>query len=394
MTAARVNELDSVRGIAAFVVVLHHLWETILPDQNSFPFIAYASTEPGWLLHTAFWISLSPMRLLFSGHAAVGVFFVLSGFALTKSLDNPSQRHYPQFIVRRFFRVYPPFAVVILLTAAVVYFIEPQPISGRDWINLSWTEPLTGSLLAGHLLMLTTAGPLNSLDSPMWTLVHELRISAIFPFVALAAIMRPRATLLISTAVFALFSVRHLTTWMGGLVHPELARDVLSSMIETMRYVLFFVLGILIASKNADLAAALTRKAWYVRVLWPAALLCLAVPYTKAYLEIFYAAGAFLVITLCLISPAAKSLLRHASLRWLGKISYSLYLSHQVVLLTMVHLLNGKWPMAVILPLVIPVSLLVAELLNRFVELPSSELGKRLARAIHPAGRVRAGESA
>src|SRR5277367_96361 len=45
----RVNELDSVRGIAAFIVVLHHCWEAILPDQNTYPLLGRALAGPGWL---------------------------------------------------------------------------------------------------------------------------------------------------------------------------------------------------------------------------------------------------------------------------------------------------------------------------------------------------------
>jgi peptidoglycan/LPS O-acetylase OafA/YrhL len=377
----RVNELDSVRGIAAFIVVLHHVWETILPDQNTFPLLGRAAAGTGWLADIAFWISVSPLRLLFCGHAAVGVFFVLSGFALTKSLENPRQRSYGPFILRRFFRIYPPFAFVILASAAFCYLFKPLPIPGRDWLNLSWNEPVSLQLVAGHLLMLVTAGTYNSLDSPMWTLVHELRISIIFPLLAAAAIARPRPALIASAGVFAVLSVRHLTTLLGTVIHPDLLRDIVLSFIETARYVVFFVLGILIAAKNPAIERFLRRHARTVPLLWALAFCALAVPYAKAYLEIFYAAGAFLLIALCIHSDAAKRLLRHDALLWLGRVSYSLYLSHHVVLLAMAHLLYRQLPMWAILALFVPLSLIVAEILNRLIELPSSNLGKRLSTA-------------
>jgi len=377
----RVYELDSVRGIAAFTVVLHHCWETILPDQNTFPLLGRSAAGTGWLADTAFWISVSPLRLAFCGHAAVGVFFVLSGFALTKSLENPRQRSYGPFVVRRFFRIYPPFAFVILAAAAFCYLFDPQPIPGRDWINLSWNEPVSLKLLAGHLLMLVTAGAYNSLDSPMWTLVHELRISVLFPLLAAAAIARPRATLIASVAVFAVFSVRHFTGFLGTLIHADLLRDILMSFVETARYVMFFVLGILVAAKYPAIERLLQRHARVIPLLWLLAFCFLAVPYAKAYLEIFFAAGAFLLIALCIHSDAAKRLLRHDALMWLGKVSYSLYLSHQVVLLAMCHLLYRQLPMWAILALFLPLSLIVAEILNRLIEMPSSNLGKIMSTA-------------
>lgn len=377
----RVNELDSVRGIAAFIVVLHHCWETILPDQNTYPLFGKALAGSGWPADTAFWISVTPLRLLFCGHAAVGVFFVLSGFALMKSLQHPRRPTYAAFAVRRFFRIYPPFAFVILCAAALCYSFDSQPIPGRDWINLSWTEPVSARLVLGHLLMLVTAGVYNSLDSPMWTLVHELRISLIFPLLAAAAVARPRVALVVSLALFALFSVHHFTVFLGTLMHADLWREIAMSFIQTVRYVVFFVLGILIAAKDSTLAGWLRLRPRAPLVLWPLAFLLLAVPYAAGYLEICYAAGAFLLITLCIHSEAAKRLLRHDTLRWLGKVSYSLYLSHQVVLLTMVHLLYRRLPLWEILVLFVPASLIVAQVLNWAIELPSSELGKKFALA-------------
>jgi peptidoglycan/LPS O-acetylase OafA/YrhL len=379
LSQARFSELDSVRGIAAFVVVLHHCWEAVLPDQNTYPLLGRALAGTGWTADLAFWISVTPLRLLFCGHAAVGVFFVLSGFVLTKSLQNPRQRSYAAFAVRRFFRIYPPFAFVILSAALICYGFDSQPIPGKDWINLSWQEPVSVPLVAGHLLMLVSAGTYNSLDSPMWTLVHELRISMIFPLLAAVAIARPRQTLLFSLVVFAIFSVQHFTSSVTHLIGAQLPREILSSFMQSSRYVLFFVFGILIAAHPAPLADWLRRHERWSPALWAAALLLLAVPYTKAYLELCYALGAFLVIALCVNSETAKRLLRHGALQWLGRISYSLYLSHMVVQLTCAHLLYRQLSMWTIMLLVVPLALLVADALNRLVELPSNGLGKRIA---------------
>lgn len=381
----RVNELDSVRGIAAFVVVLHHFWETVLPDQNTFPFEGNPIAGTGWLADVAYWISLSPLRLLFSGHAAVGVFFVLSGFALTKSLSYSRQNEFLRFMVRRFFRIYPPFALIILSTALLCYWLQPQAIPGRDWINLSWNTPVTTDLVLGHLGMIVTSGHYVSLNSPMWTLVHELRISLIFVFLAPLVIAYPRSAFVTSIVVFILLSIRHLTTLFTDVVPDGLTREIVLSVFQTARYVMFFVFGILVASKYTAFDAFLSRRPGLTKVLWPMAFLLLAVPYTKGYVEFSYAVGAFVLITLCMHSPTARGFLNRPPLLWLGRVSYSLYLSHQLVLLGLVHLLHDRVPMAVILLLVLAISLPLAELLNRTVEMPSSEIGKRLSRLGMPA---------
>jgi peptidoglycan/LPS O-acetylase OafA/YrhL len=376
----RASELDSVRGIAAFIVVLHHFWETVLPDQNTFPFLGNPIAGTGWFADLALWISLSPLRLLFSGHAAVGVFFVLSGFALTKALENPANADFGPFMIRRFFRIYPPFALVVLTAAALCWLIQPQPIAGREWVNLSWNQPVTLDLLVGHLSMISTAGEYNSLNSPMWTLVHELRISFVFVFLAPWVIAFPRTACAVAIGTFTLLSIRHFTMLLAGFIPEGLSRDVLLSFVQTARYVLFFVFGIVIASKYSTFARALDEHPRLTYLGWTAAFALLAVPYTKGYLELCYAVGAMLLIILCLHSATARRFLKKPTFLWLGKVSYSLYLSHQVILVAFVYLLHDALPMIAILALVLIASLLIAELMNRTIELPSSELGKRLAR--------------
>ncbi len=377
--SARVSELDSVRGVAAFVVLLHHLWETVLPDQNTFPLKGFQGLGHDRLQDVAFWISVTPLRLLFCGHAAVGLFFVLSGFALMKSLEGPRRPRYLPFVVRRVFRIYPPFALVILLAALVCWLIQPQAIPGRDWINEYWRAPVTLGMVLGHLGMIATAGYYNSLNSSMWTLVHEMRISLIFPVLAAFAVRDPRRTLLAALLIFAVLSITHLTAAMTAPIPWPAIKTFALSLIQSLRYCLFFVFGIMLARRPAFLQLPAVKRGWLRAALWVVPFVLLAVPYTAGYVELCYAIGAFLLLDLCMRSERARSILRHPPLLWLGKVSYSLYLTHLVVLIATVYLLHDLLPIAAILALVVPLSLLVAEILNRTVELPSSALGKRLA---------------
>ena len=378
-TSARVSELDSVRGLAAFVVLLHHLWETVLPDQNTFPLQGFPGLGHERLIDIAFWISVTPLRLLFCGHAAVGVFFVLSGFALMKSLEGPRRVGYLPFIVRRIFRIYPPFALVILVAALASWLIRPEAIPGRDWLNEYWRTPVTPGLVLGHLGMIATGGYFTSLDSSMWTLVHEMRISLVFPLLAACAVRDPRRTLAVSLAAFVVLSISHLTAAATAPIPwPDLKMLVLS-VLQSLRYCLFFVFGILLARRPTFLQLPASSSPGFRAVLWVVTLVLLAVPYTAGYVELCYALGAFMLLDLCMRSPAVRTFLRHSTTLWLGKVSYSLYLVHLVVLIATVYLLHKLLPLAAILPLVVVLSLLAAQLLNRTVELPSSALGKRLA---------------
>jgi peptidoglycan/LPS O-acetylase OafA/YrhL len=89
--------------------------------------------------------------------------------------------------------------------------------------------------------------------------------------------------------------------------------------------------------------------------------------------------AAILLVALCLADPWAHAALSHGFPTWLGRISYSLYLVHRPVLLTLVHVFWGKVPLQYILLCTVLLSLLLADLTYRVVEKPSIDLGRRLA---------------
>jgi len=66
---------------------------------------------------------------------------------------------------------------------------------------------------------------------------------------------------------------------------------------------------------------------------------------------------------------------------YLGRISYSLYLTHSVVLFATLDLLYGRLPIIGIFAIFFAASFSVAHVFCIFVEEPSMQFGKRLARA-------------
>jgi peptidoglycan/LPS O-acetylase OafA/YrhL len=330
---------------------------------------------------------------MFSGHPAVGVFFVLSGLVLTRQLQGARKVSYAQFVIRRIFRIWVPFALVIL-AAALLCRLLGGPLPQLAWINESWAEPLTVSLLAGHLLMLGT-GAFVSLDNPMWSLVHELRISMIFPFLTRLAERSWRRLLLGAAILFTLLSINHLTEPLILKVPGHLAHELLHSLVQTLRYGFFFMLGIWLALKGTEVGAWLRRRSRHRVLLWVLALGLLSIPYLAGYIELAYALGATLLLALCMHSLRARQLLTTPLLAWLGKISYSLYLVHLVVMLSLVHALHGVLPLPTILALGAASSLVIADLTHRLLELPANQLGKQLASLLQaPGGALRASAAA
>ena len=95
----RLLALDVLRGIAAFIVVLGHLF-LMYPE-------ALRMEIPTWL-------RISVLRVLVNGHASVILFFVLSGYVLSIPFLRGNAPPYFSYVAKRICRIYIPFAISIL----------------------------------------------------------------------------------------------------------------------------------------------------------------------------------------------------------------------------------------------------------------------------------------
>lgn len=359
----RYETLDSLRGVAALIVVFHHCWMTASPSYWEASFLGIPLLG-SWNL----WLHQTPLKLFVGGRPPVILFFVLSGFVLTLAL-RPGKGSYLEFALRRLCRIYVPFFVAICAAIGLYMAIRPSNVLGlSEWFNHSWSLPLSPALVTGHFLMIGRDSYIT-LDNPMWSLVHELRISMIFPILALFCVRWPRLTLLGTLVIYGL-SVSVLP-----LVAPD---TVARSLAETPQYLLMFAVGSVMANHRVELGAWIARQPnSLVLAAWLGCLVLLMAPGTRIALStLCFTAGAAGLIALA-ISPKA-SLLTAAPLKWLGKVSFSLYLTHLLVLLSVFHLLNEQLPFWVLLLVVISFSLIFAEIFYLLVEKPSMRLGRKI----------------
>lgn len=348
--SGRIGSLDSLRGIAALIVVFYHL-SLVVP--GIYP----------WLQ------TIPPLRVVFAGTEAVYVFFVLSGFVLYLSLQRHDRDRWLTFAARRLARLYPPVAAAVLFSAALYLLVAPGPMPAfQGWFtDLSWTEPPSRRLLVGHLLLLDP-NRFHTLDNPMWSLVVEVRLSLLFPLVAAAIRRRSMATLIGCVAISLV--ARHIMS--SG--HPVGRVDPFF----TLQFLDLFAIGAWMAHYRDTLARLVRIVPAPLTVL--AALFALiesgrAVPY------MIYAA-AVLVVAASFSYPLLSRLYGLRPLVWLGERSFSLYLVHVPMLLTAVHLLAGRMPIAAILAGVVPVSLIAAELFWLTIERPSIRLSRTVGRRL------------
>lgn len=132
----RLLELDAMRGIAALIVVLFH-----------------------------FTMDRPEMHLGFKyGVTGVDFFFIISGFVIFLTLSNT--KNWKDFVVSRFSRLFPTYWTVVTFTALmwVVY----------KWINQESMSGLFAQYL-GNMTMFQYYLKIHSLDEPYWTLLVEMQ---------------------------------------------------------------------------------------------------------------------------------------------------------------------------------------------------------------------------
>lgn len=96
------HALDSLRGIAAIMVILQHFWE-----------MNHASDA-----------RLKPWLFFYAGHEAVILFFVLSGFVLSYQLREFRWTEYSLFVWKRIRRIYPAYYASILFSCLLLILIR------------------------------------------------------------------------------------------------------------------------------------------------------------------------------------------------------------------------------------------------------------------------------
>lgn len=127
----RIAFMESIRGLAAAQVLLLHFLGAFWPDFVS----ESASRSLGWYVH------LSPLYFLYDGHSAVYIFFVLSGYVLSRSFEF-HLNHPVALIAARAVRLGLPALAAVLASAALIAIfgrpnVEAGAVSGSEWLA-SW----------------------------------------------------------------------------------------------------------------------------------------------------------------------------------------------------------------------------------------------------------------
>jgi len=221
--------------------------------------------------------------------------------------------------------------------------------------------------------------------------VQEMRVSLIFPILCTITL---RLKNLYAVAVASFMTC--LTIGVESVLPSQRAPEYTQTILITA----FFILGICMARSRKWLAERMAvlrgpfRFAFFIIGLWLfffagrefSSLTAFYIHRNCAPLaEWFTAFGGASLIAFSLNSCHASRFLCWSPIHLLGRISYSLYLLHFVVLLYGVHLLYGKVQMHWIILIVFGATIVVSVLSYFYIELPSMNLGRSLSNRLRGA---------
>ncbi|MCU7726541.1 acyltransferase [Actinoplanes sp. KI2] len=397
----RLAWLDALRGYAALVVVIFHLSPVVLGSERH----------------------LAVYRHFDLGKYGVLLFFLVSGYVIPMSLERHGSLR--RFWIGRLCRIYPAYLAAIALVLLLSW------AGWLAWISSLRHQPAT--VVLAHLTMMSDLVGVRGAVRVFWTLSYEMTFY------------------LVVSGLFVWRLHRHSAWWAAGLgltallAGARLPDDLLGATLgarRTTAALLAVLVGLSVLAYLRDRLVPAAGVAGIALVLLPAVnahparestviaswqgLLLLAVMFagtvvyrwqhgqigrgeaaaaltvvalsavgahwthlgTGAALQLWSANVGGVAVTF-LFAYAMRNRTVPSAFTWLGRISYSLYLLHVIVLLALPHVVpdigtHGMAFRAAVGVGYLVVALVVAWLAYRMVERPGQRLGRRLTARLEP----------
>jgi peptidoglycan/LPS O-acetylase OafA/YrhL len=359
---ARLEFLDALRGLAAVYVLVYHM--LLLPQPNLL--------APRWA-----------EKVALNGGTGVTMFFIVSAFSLYYTMPLRLRERSPtfNFYLHRFFRIAPLF-----------YFLIAATLVRDAWaFGVRHSLPEIGASMAFLFNLIPTRQ--EGFVWVSWTIGVEMLFYAVFPLLY-ARVKTLGASIALFFAALMLWQVVGLL--LDYSVMPEAWKQSILHW-NVLRHFPIFAVGIVIyhvfvslphAHAPSESVTGSGNALVWAGVFGYAALLQGWLP--NVFGDSYYWQG---LVFACMFMGLALSpwrLVVNRATRFLGKISYSVYLVHTTVIFFLApvyHWIYRHAPsltacflgsLALTLLLVLPLSWLT----YRFVEEPGIRLGKRISRRL------------
>jgi peptidoglycan/LPS O-acetylase OafA/YrhL len=350
----RLRHIDALRALAALLVLWRHVADVFAQADPT------GASGGGWLRSLADNLEV--------GQIGVIVFFLISGYVIPFSMHAGRPAAVGSFLIKRAFRIFPAYWLSIPFGALTGFWIWGQTFTARDFaINLTLLQNVLGARPAEGLY---------------WTLLAEWTFYALCVVLLLSGSLgNARRICALAAALALVHLLTAFTHWQGApLLDVKLGIACL--------YLSVMLCGTLYRTCIVD-GGARTSRGLRVNVyaLFGGYLVILPV---VGFLANGFAHNAWIACAIGMsIFVIGTQWLRVATrlTDWLGQISYSIYLFHPIVFMTLWWWLLrqpvGSWwrtqHLGVYLLVNGILTIALAAVVYRFIEKPGIRLGHRCA---------------
>lgn len=280
--------LESARGIAAFMVLLHH-------------FSRYPGLEQLWYLTRSFYLS-------------VDLFFVLSGYLLAKIYINNVRtiRELTAFLFLRIGRIYPLHLFWVLAFLTILLLTQHGSLDESQRATFWPTFFLLNStgITKDH----------SSFNSGSWSLSAEW-ISYLLFGTWLLCTLSLKTGLRKIIAVIIAVTFYFLAYFLPQSHHLDLSFD-----FGYARGIGGFFTGV---AAYLFFRRELSNRTGFMLLLFILCFLVFKAP--KNYTDFAFPVLCFFAVTWLASPPAQQTVMSHPFLVWMGTVSYSVYLGHVII---------------------------------------------------------------
>lgn len=325
----KLKYLEGIRGLAAIIVVLHHYILAFYPAMSS-------GDEKQIHNETSYFeevMAQIPLNILYNGNFAVCIFFILSGYVLSNTYHQSNNyKILIQYAIKRYFRLLVPVSVSILLAYAFVELgfmnrlYVGEITKSKEWLAGSFNFSENILPLVKNMFVDVFFFKDNSYNPVLWTMTYEL-LGSLLIFLFLLVIHPIKYK-------FSLYGLLAIVLFVTG-------NNLYAA----------FILGVILnkyAVQKQTSAGGISMPSWFLWLLFIIGFyfgsypLCLDVKNTIMYgilyfpwlkiEEFYHVIGAFLMMFVIVNSPRVQQLVSGKGLNYIGKISFSFYLLHFIVL--------------------------------------------------------------
>ena len=302
------SALTSLRGIAALFVLSHHFLFVLLEK----------------LPRTI------PSHLFYKSYLWVDLFFLLSGFVLAyvyqaRFESAVEKASYKRFMWARFARVYPLhlfMLVLFVVLEAVKWWLVTSHSAGAEYLGTPFSDSYSSFTLFTNLLLLQTFHWDAYWNQPAWSISAEWLIYFTVPWLIYHFHRATKAAMAISVIV-VLMILSGVEGYFGNLGYDYAGWPML------LRCLGECVMGVVaFQCYRHNYWARFAAAKWaLVALIFNLFLLALPIPGVLSVAGFFW-----LVLCAARVPANGGYLLRWSPLVYLGKISFSIYMFHWLVL--------------------------------------------------------------